>query len=480
MQRNPASSQPAASPTGSPAFGGPLPALFNHPFAGAAIILVLLVVIASWGGVPQASADLFWIGVGVLVLLLGGWIALGWHLLFRPLPAGHRLPDARPLHPLIRQGGAVVIGLSAIALIVGAAWDEVWHRKYGIPFGEDFFWLPHLMIYFGVVVALLAGITGFARVWRTGKGTLQQRFRANRLAALMLLTSLLMIYVLPSDPLWHLIYGQDLGALSLPHVMLLVGFEAAGLLAVALHFSMQPLRTWAGPLALRLSDGLPLLLLSFGLTELLQLLTTDWDGMARVSPQVLSRPEWLLPVCIMLAAGFVGVLANHALRRVGAATALGLIAFAARAVLISLFNFPEMSSDAWLLAIAPLVTLDVMSLLWLRMIRTPPPFWFAGLAGAAGMIFALPLMNRLFIYPQITQSTLVVTALAVVLTAVLLAIPARQMGDYLASLRQPSAVLQAEQAATPLLRRMPVIAVGSVLVLLALLVVIIMTAPPPV
>jgi hypothetical protein len=55
---------------------------------------------------------------------------------------------------------AWVLLVNSACLIVGAFWDEVWHRRYGLPFGEDFFWRPHLMIYFGMLLTIALAFYG--------------------------------------------------------------------------------------------------------------------------------------------------------------------------------------------------------------------------------------------------------------------------------------------------------------------------------
>ena len=55
---------------------------------------------------------------------------------------------------------ALILASGGIAIFIAGVWDEIWHRGYGIPFGEDLFWRPHLLMYFGFATA-----TVFSGFW---------------------------------------------------------------------------------------------------------------------------------------------------------------------------------------------------------------------------------------------------------------------------------------------------------------------------
>ena len=42
--------------------------------------------------------------------------------------------------PRTRAVLALILASGGIGIAVGAVWDELWHRRYGLPFGEDLFW----------------------------------------------------------------------------------------------------------------------------------------------------------------------------------------------------------------------------------------------------------------------------------------------------------------------------------------------------
>jgi hypothetical protein len=84
---------------------------------------------------------------------------MAWHLLFRPLPTGQTVRE-QPIQASYRQALALLLGVGGYGITVGGFWDEIWHRQYGIPFGEDFFWRPHLLMYFGIGVTIVLAFAG--------------------------------------------------------------------------------------------------------------------------------------------------------------------------------------------------------------------------------------------------------------------------------------------------------------------------------
>jgi hypothetical protein len=387
------------------------------------VIIATIAAFAFWSGVPSGDRALpFWIGVIVLFAMLGGFGLATWHLLFRPIPAGKVVAE-QPIKAAHRQALALLLGMGGVGIIVGTFWDEVWHRQYGIPFGEDFYWRPHLIMYFGFLVAMGLALAGLYIIGRHGQGNIQQRFRANPVIGLLILSGTLLTYVLPADPVWHTIYGNDLTAWSIPHLVLIANFVLILLLAAGIHMSAQPHRKWASPRRLRLVDMLPFLM--FATTSLMwnQFFLVEWDAGASF---VLERPEWLLPVLIVSGAAFIGVIANHTLRTYGAATLSGLLALVMRFALIKLFGVEKiMFVNAWVLALPSMILID----LWYA--YRPGARLGAGIAAAVGMMIVL-----LTIYPQF-YPLYVITNLPIAFGMVLLAslglsLAGAALGDYFA------------------------------------------------
>jgi hypothetical protein len=402
--------------------------------AALAALVAAIFALTVWGGLPATDErTAFVISIGVMIAFALLFTLLGWHLLFRPLPAGHKVPTARSLTRGQLQLLASLLGVSAVSLIVGAFWDEVWHRQYGIPFGQDFFWRPHLLMYFSFLLVVILAFGGLYLLMKQGKGTLQQRFRANPLLGLLVIVCGFVLYVIPADPLWHAIYGKDLSAWSIPHTLLAISFTSIMILTAAVQLSTLPLHEWTSILKLRFSEVLPVIAIAFSTMFLLQLLTAEWDQISSVSASLRSRPEWILPANIMVVAALVATLANHAIRRVGTATLVGLLALGFRALLVSVFQFEGVSANMWLVLLPPMVAIDVWYAIRLYTGRAAPSWISSALAGAVGMIVvSFPVINRLLFYPQISQTNLLPMSLAVIVASVGASWFGRNLGDYLA------------------------------------------------
>ena len=191
----------------------------------------------------------------------------------------------------------------------------------------------------------------------------------------------------PADPIWHLVYGEDISAWSLPHLLLIMGFTAIMITGVAIHRSTRPAGRWR-VLGLSGVDLLVPVALAFSLLLALQLMTTEWDNLRVVlpdSPYIFwRRPEWLLPAVIAALAGFFGSLANRVLRIAGAATLVGLLALGVRLTLLAVFDFREISADAWIVALPVLLALDLGTAAELRLGRSPS-WWLGGVAATIGL-----------------------------------------------------------------------------------------------
>jgi hypothetical protein len=380
------------------------------PVVAALYALVVLIALLRWAGLPRVDFFFFVLGAVSLIGTLAGLAFLGWYLLIKPLPADV-MNASLLLKAHHRQGLAALLAISGVMIVVGGFWDEVWHRQYGVPFGRDLFWRPHLLMYAGLLSVMLAAVVSGLLLWRKGTGRWRQRFRAEPLLGWLVLLGAFLAYALPADPAWHMLYGTDITAWSLPHLVLMVTFSAIMVMAAAFQLSTLPARSWQSLLRLRLDDILVILALAFALMLGLQLLTTEWDGIRHVrrgsTHPFWQRPEWLLPVVVVALSTFFGTLANRATRYVGAATLVGLVALASRFLLVNGFGFAQMSTNAWLLALPPLAGID----LWYGYRssahpRTPSAFEGAFAATLGLALGTLPLLGRLYVYPQVSPTTL--------------------------------------------------------------------------
>jgi hypothetical protein len=422
--------------------------------------LAFLIVFSFWSGVPAGERALsFWIGVELLIVLLMTFSWIAWQLLFRPLSAGQTI-QAQPVRANYRQALSLLLSVGGFAFIIGAFWDEVWHRQYGTPFGEDFFWRPHLLLYFSIIVAAALAFAGLLIIVRWGHGTFQQRFRANPVIGLLILVGGFLMCVLPADPIWHRIYGSDLTAWSIPHLLLVVSFVSILLLAIAIHMTAQPLREWGTPRQLKLSDLQPLLLFAATSLSWNQFFTTEWDGGARF---VLARPEWLLPVVIVSGAAFIGVMANHTLRVFGAATLSGVLALTLRFALIHLFDTETMMRvHPWVLMLPALVLID----LWCAY---RPGAWIgAGVAAAVGMGVVLLTIFHQF-YPLYPITNLPIAFVMLLVGGLGMSWLGAAIGDYFAEGNKDAAASS----------RLPLASLGVAGATVAFIVFFVTTANPP-
>ncbi|MGH2354395.1 MAG: hypothetical protein ACRDJN_22540, partial [Chloroflexota bacterium] len=347
--------------------------------------LLLLLSLVRWGGLPEVTPRLV-AGIGLLMAMLATFGLLLWWLYLSPVPADvdlqqesgvasltrHRpeIRGSQGVHTAtFRQFVGALATISGLLFVVGGAWDEVWHRRFG-SFGNDFLWAPHLLLYGSLgLIACFAG-AGLALVLRPqrrrrGAGQadgvqrggvgLRQRFRAEPAIGWLALVSGYLVLSVPSDLLWHLLYGIDLTAWSLPHLMLAGGFTLVMLAAVAVQLSRAAPHPWQGMHRMTWADvpeALALLPLAWAMVVLLQLGTTEWDGISVIlGPEAgafWQRPEWLYPVVVVTIAIFAGAVALHALRRAGAATVLGLLVLGARLAVLWLVRpqAPEVTLSA--------------------------------------------------------------------------------------------------------------------------------------
>jgi hypothetical protein len=326
--------------------------------------------------------------------------ALCWHLLVRPLPPSTTSVESTPVGAGTRHFLAVLGTVSILGAGLAGAWDEAWHNKYGIPFGEDFYWRPHLLLYFSLVSFAATGLWGWWYILSRGHGTLQQRFRSNSLAAFAAITSILLVAAVVGDPLWHAFYGADLKAWSIPHLTLVSLTFVMAMQGMVFHGVPVDRARWAF-VTRSGSAVLPgSLALTSGYLVAVQVFFSDWfrrPEPADWSRSVLEHPDWLLSAFVGLIGAFVGALATQATKRIGVATAIGLIGIGTRfAVQAVIPGGRDGIGPLVLIALALLAT-DVAQVPNLRRSMT---VWATPLTGLAVAIvvglFANPLQVRWF------------------------------------------------------------------------------------
>jgi hypothetical protein len=254
---------------------------------------------------------------------------------------------------------ALVVLLSFVLLRIGASWDELWHRLYGVPFGEDLLWPPHVLMYASFILNVaLVGI-GLS-VGLQGRGSLRARFRREPLLSMLGLLAAFGFAFIPVDIVWHQVIGPDLTAASPPHVVGALSGSAVALVGVALVLSTAEATPWRRLLDRpRSVDIVALAILALLALNWLQLLTTEWDWANRIAE---SRPAWVYPVIVGVVGAAFSHLALYATRRVGAAAAVALVNLALHAVAVAAFRLylpPGPVVAAHVLLVPAAIALDV-------------------------------------------------------------------------------------------------------------------------
>jgi hypothetical protein len=447
-----------------------------------ASILVILTFLAVLGGYPAEQFPAFAIGLLVVIGFTLAFAFVGWHLIFRPLPAHYKVSTESPLSAAERQLAGLALFGSLVFISIGGIWDEIWHSKYGIQFGLDFFWRPHIMMYVGFLAIIIIGVYCIWAILRRGSGSLQQRFRADPIVGLVAIFGAFMIYALPADPIWHAIYGEDITPWSIPHVTIIMIWVTSAVLASGLQMSVLPKRNWGSFLRLRLADGVVLVSGACVLLTILVMFSVLWelytlDGVQ--GSDILQWPVWLYPVFITFTASFVGALMNRATKRYGSATFAGLIALALRLLLVYAIDGPLKGGNPWLISLPILLATDIGFFIWTQFRNQTPGVWVAAAFAAAGAALGtLPLIGAWYTFPPITLATLPEILIAVVIAALVANWLVQPIGDFVAALQGRSAEDDASKQMSPaLLWGAPLAAYTAMLVFVIWYVA---TATPPV
>jgi hypothetical protein len=450
------------------------------------VSLIVLGAFVIFGGVPSDDRTaIFWAATLAMIVILLGFGAATWHLLYRALPAGHRTVavEGRGLGINARAMLALLMAISSFSLIISTFWDELWHRQFGIPLGEDLLWRPHLMMYFAFLAVVALGSWGLWKVMRDGTGTLQQRFRAQPVLGLAIITGAFLLYVIPADPAWHFIYGDDISAWSIPHLLLVLCFITIMLLSVAFHMTTLARRAWAGFWKLSINDAIPLLMFACIQTIFLQFFTTEYDQGFASTSVVAARPTWMLPLIIVICAAFTGVGAAHTTRRVGAATVSGLIALAIRVGLLAVFDTELLHLKAPVVILPALVAIDLWYAVAPRVFKRPQGSAVAWVGGGLMTVVATIGVTIPFLFPihydYLTINDLPVGIVVMLAMSALFAWGAAGIGDYVANSGQAE-VAEPASAQARVKAWVPLVSFGALMANIAFVVVFIITAAPPI
>ena len=414
-------------------------------------IFILLTILA--GLPPSENMGGFMVGILTLIAVTVGIGGLGWYLLVKPMPIGVKVPAPLALSASTRSIIALFLTLGALSIGVAGVWDEIWHSTYGIPFGEDFFWRPHLMLYFSFLTMIGLGGWSFWTVMTRVKGSIQQKFRANPLLGASFLGGLFTFYAVGADPIWHKLYGSDLSPWSLPHLLILILILVMALLATSFHKTLMPQTTWRiGFKQFAWRDVLIMLVLVGALIDFLLIFTIQWYAGATAAPagvaaaaagaspeelltletsiadsvrtqaaadglteaqttakvrvetggmrqlgQLKSYPDWLLAVFLTFIATMFGTIALHSTRFIGSATLVGILAFAIRFGLDQGFNGVRNGTPPLLIIIPLMLTLDLVYAYYLSRKQQQPAFWVSAIPVAVVLtVLSAPMIPALF------------------------------------------------------------------------------------
>jgi hypothetical protein len=369
---------------------------------------------AWWGGFPRQDA-LLWIGVAVLVGIYLGFGFMAWWLFLSPTSS--RDSGSSSERDLVIQqaiGSLVLVG--GMALVTGGAWDEIWHRRFGLgAVVKDFFWPPHILIYASLTIIALCVVFGIGLLANRAGG-IRERFRRSSLLGILALVATAQVVALPADAFWHKIYGLDLTAWSLPHLVVLLNFGLLMSVATLLLAGVPPRTGWQGWRGIRANEVAGLFAMAFGATGLLQVGATEWDAIFKVGQgneefyrQVFwQRPEWLYPVVVATIALFSAVLTQRLVRRTGAATLVGLIVIVLRVATVT--GLGGWQANLGLLTYALCFPVFLVLDIWqARVVRNSENAWLKtlGYLLTAGIFLtiALPVIGQWMVYPRINEFT---------------------------------------------------------------------------
>ena len=271
------------------------------------------------------------------------------------------------------------------------------------------------------------------------------------------------------------IFGEDITAWSVPHLILLTSFVLTQLLALCLQVSTIPLEGWRNVFGLRLKDMFSLLILAAISLLWLQLMLIDWDATLtgiKLEWLGLYRPEWLLAANLLASVTLTGVIATRVLRCAGAATATGLLALAIRYGLIQLFQADMLQYVAWIAALLPLLAIDIWSY-YCSAIRNREPEWRGtAFAVMAGMALNAAIIRGLY---RLEAGDNLAYALAVIFTGIGMSWLSHQLAEAMLKRRTLDGGETNEVGAMN-----PQVSIGIVGAFVAFIIVFIVTATPPV
>jgi len=369
---------------------------------------LIYAALGLFGGLPVgANISAFVIGLIILFLAIVALMGFVWYAVIKPLPANLAPSETKPLSDNLRQGVAIFLTLMSGMGLAGGLWDITWHVRSGLRFGEDFFWEPHQFIYVALIMPII--VAGF--IWfmiaQKGSGSLRQRFKADIPITLIMIGGTAMLFILPVDPLWHFIYGEDLTGLSLPHFVFSVSSTLTTMGAMSILLSYMPLRqTWQTIFNIRGLEILVISTLSLNIIGLLMPTLLDWEAISlpakalpRLPALVAARPDWAMPFLAAFVAIYSSSMALHITKRFGTATLIWLIASVTRSLLFLAFGYNDTGMSTMFMLLPFTVAIDIVT--WYRVSRNQSvsSLLVAVVSTVFGIIAVLPQIQVSYIDP---------------------------------------------------------------------------------
>jgi nucleoside-diphosphate-sugar epimerase len=421
---------------------------------GGAIILAAL---SMWGGSAQPG-PLLWLGVALMSGSLAVFAVVAWWLYLSPVSGS--VSDAPVgVAPGLVQRVALLAALGGLGTQVAAFWDDAWHRRFG-GFGDDFLWPPHLLIYLSLGFIAVCGVGSLMLTLRGGEDP-RLRFRAAPAVGLLGLVAAFMVVLLPSDEVWHRLYGLDITAWSPPHLLAGVNFSLVLLAAATAQLSLLPPSEWRLLERFTLREAIAVAALGLGTLELLQIGVTEWDGQdvlrrtagGGFAAAFQGRPEWVYPVVLVTIATFVGQLTIHSLRRAGVATLLASGVLGVRVVGLAVLDawHPAigMSFISHLLLVPPMLALDVWYATRLRQGQSTVTLLGANLLAAAAFVVpAVPAIASSMASPRVNGETLPAMLVMSLVMAMAAGTAGARLGAWLATWRAGSYLFSSHSGTT--------------------------------
>ncbi len=403
----------------------------------ASILIVIRMVV--WGGIPDVG-PMFWVGVALLLSTMVIFVGLCWYLYFSPLPAGRvnkatQLPASSYLMLLAALVGGL---LAAIAVF----WDETWHRIYGFSAVlNDFLWAPHKLLYMALgLIALISGMSLYQAI-RADRRDVRAGFRAYPYIGMLGLTMAYLIASLPSDQVWHLVFGLDITAWSLPHIALIIsfGFAMTSLAAVFLaHAGNQGAKRSFG-----LNDVLGGIALGAGGVIFL-ILVTEYDSAAPPTASlgtqaiqvIAERPQWTYPVALIAIGVLIASIGVRLSQRFGVVTIAAIVIAVFRSIAVGFFNASgQMGVVSHLLIGVPMVIIDLWQLIRKDAFES---IWYqlagAAVASMACLVVSVPVINTWLATYQVGMDAIPGAIVAGLLLGAWASLLGNMLGGWLSSL----------------------------------------------